>query len=125
MICVVGCTIWVAVGCLSLSCVAMSQCLKVVRHGLKVAQRVLRVLCADLRAGFARLSDFTAPKPVNWILESVAFLSVNDQQGFHSKASKEKEKSASSKAHSSLAHYMSKQDKKEKKEKEEKKKLHE
>ena len=39
---------------------------------------------SDLRAGFCQaLSFFTAPKPVNCILESVAFLSVNDQQGFH------------------------------------------
>ena len=34
--------------------VAISQCLKAARHGLKVAQRVLHVLCPDLRAGFCR-----------------------------------------------------------------------
>ena len=38
--------------------VAMSQCLKVARHGLKVAQRVLHVLCPDLRAGFCQALRF-------------------------------------------------------------------
>ena len=38
--------------------VAMSQCLKVARHGLKVAQRVLRVLCPYLRAGFCQALRF-------------------------------------------------------------------
>ena len=38
--------------------VAMSQCLKVARHGLKVAQRVLRFLCPDLRAGFCQALRF-------------------------------------------------------------------
>ena len=38
--------------------VAISQCLKVARHGLKVAQRVLRVLCPDLRAGFCQALRF-------------------------------------------------------------------
>ena len=63
--------------------VAISQCLKVARHGLKVAQRVLHVLCPDLRAGFCQALRFHSAKPVNCILESVAFLSMNDQQGFH------------------------------------------
>ena len=36
----------------------MSQCLKVARHGLKVAQRVLHVLCPDLRAGFCQALRF-------------------------------------------------------------------
>ena len=38
--------------------VAISQCLKVARHGLKVAQRVLHVLCPDLRAGFCQALRF-------------------------------------------------------------------
>ena len=38
--------------------VVMSQCLKVARHGLKVAQRVLHVLCPDLRAGFCQALRF-------------------------------------------------------------------
>ena len=38
--------------------VAMSQCLKVARRGLKVAQRVLHVLCPDLRAGFCQALRF-------------------------------------------------------------------
>ena len=38
--------------------VAMSQCLKVARHGLKVAQRVLHVLCPYLRAGFCQALRF-------------------------------------------------------------------
>ena len=38
--------------------VAMSQCLKVARHGLKVAQRVRRVLCPYLRAGFCQALRF-------------------------------------------------------------------
>ena len=36
----------------------MSQCLKVARHGLKVAQRVLHVLCPELRAGFCQALRF-------------------------------------------------------------------
>ena len=42
--------------------VAMSQCLKVARHGLKVAQRVLRVLCPYLRAGFCQALRFHSAK---------------------------------------------------------------
>ena len=38
--------------------VAMSQCLKVARHGLKVAQRVLHLLCPYLRAGFCQALRF-------------------------------------------------------------------
>ena len=63
--------------------VAISQCLKVARHGLKVAQRVLHVLCPDLRAGFCQALRFHSAEASELILESVAFLSMNDQQGFH------------------------------------------
>ena len=38
--------------------VAMSQCLKVARHGLKVAQRVVHVLCPYLRTGFCQALRF-------------------------------------------------------------------
>ena len=38
--------------------VAISQCLEVARHGLKVAQRVLHFLCPDLRAGFCQALRF-------------------------------------------------------------------
>ena len=63
--------------------VAMSQCLKVARHGLKVAQRVLHVLCPELRAGFCQALRFHSTEASGLNSGERCPLSVNEQQGFH------------------------------------------